>query len=171
MYVAVSYPLAQGVSLQHITPKLKATPVVPGGQGLFVGDTPLGTTVGDALDTDVGAALPPTVGDALGTDVGAALPPTVGDALGTDVGAALPTSVGDALGTDVGAALPTSVGDALGTDVGAALPATVGDALGVGVGAVPGVDGLTVADDLDGSTDGANVGGTATQLDRSALRT
>ena len=67
-------------------PKLYTSATVPGGQG---GAISLGTDVGDALATDVGAALTATVGDALATDVGAALPATVGDALGNDVGAAL----------------------------------------------------------------------------------
>ena len=63
-------------------PKLYTSATVPGGQG---GAISLGTDVGDALATDVGAALPATVGDALATDVGAALPATDGDALGFDV--------------------------------------------------------------------------------------
>ena len=106
---------------------------MPGGQGLFVGDAPLGTNVGDALGSDVGAALPATVGDALGSDVGAALPATVGDALGSNVGAALPATVGDALGSDVGTTLGAD-GRSGGKDLDGA---TDGAYVGFGAGSHP----------------------------------
>ena len=65
--MAVSYPLGQGVLLQHMKPKLYASATVPGGQG---GAISLGTDVGDTLGFNVGTALATTAGDALGFNVG-----------------------------------------------------------------------------------------------------